>query len=133
MLGVELFLPGQEVFNRHRGESRELRPFENLFLFNVLLLLILYGFSIDQILMDPEASLLHNVKYQWFSFVIDDDLINFFDDLVETIPSDACKGLYLVFEGRLRVGFDELKHEVNLILKLVALVGLAEDAKFIWG
>lgn len=79
--------------------------------------------------MDPITSLLNNIKDDWFLMAVVDDFIDLLRDVIEAISSDAGDWLELVLEGREGVLLGVLEHEANLVLELVAPVGLAQNGE----
>jgi hypothetical protein len=129
VLEVELLLPGQEVLRSDRGESCELGPLEYLYLFGNDFFLLFGGLTLDQVLVNPVPGLLDDVEYDWFLLTVEDDLIDFLGDGVDVVASDAGNGLNLVLERREGVLLGVFEHDVDLVLELVAAVGLAEDGE----
>lgn len=80
--------------------------------------------------MDPVAGLLNNIKDDWFLMAVVDDVVYLLRDVIQVVASDAGDRLELVLEGREGVLLGVLEHETDLVLELVAPVGLAEDGEF---
>lgn len=83
--------------------------------------------------MDPVPSLLDNVEHYRLLSAAADDLLDLFDDVVGVVTSDACDWLDFVLDRCVGILFGVLKHEIDLILMLLAFVGFAHNVKFIRG
>lgn len=131
MLQIELLLPGQEVLGRDGREGCELRPLEDFYDFGDDCLFLLKGLAVNEVFMYPVPGFLYNIEDDGFVLTVDDDIIDFFGDVVDVIAGDAGDRLDFVLDGRERVLLGVLEHNANLVLKGIALVGLAEHGEFV--
>ena len=81
--------------------------------------------------MDPVAGFLDDVEDDGRVVAGEYDIIYFFDDVVDILSGDACDWFYLVLDGGEGVLLVILEHEVDLVVELVALVGLAKDVELV--
>lgn len=81
--------------------------------------------------MNPVSCFFYDIKNNRFLATVVDNLFDFSNDVISVIASDACDGLYLILDGRIGILFGVLKHEIDLILMLFALIRFAGDIKFI--
>lgn len=133
MPGVKLPLPGQEVLDSDWGEGCELGPFEYGFFPDDLLFLDFDGPALNQVLMDPVPGFLDDVEDDWLFVAVEDDVLDLLGDVVDVVPGDAGDGFDFVLDGGEGVFLGELKHEVDLVLHLVADVGLAQHVELVRG
>ena len=76
--------------------------------------------------MNPISGFFNYVKDDGSVLTFADDFINFLGNMVDIVPGDPCDGLYLEFEGSEGIFLREFKHEVDLVLHGIALVGFAK-------
>jgi hypothetical protein len=81
--------------------------------------------------MNPISSLLDYIKHHWFFLTVEQDVIDFLDNMVDVVPSEARNGLDLVLQGCGGVVFGELEHEIDLVFGLYAFVWFAEDVELV--
>ena len=81
--------------------------------------------------MDPISGLLNNVKDNRLLLAGADDLLYFFNNVVNVVPSNAGDGFELIFKRSKRVLFGILEHEVDLVLHRVALERFAQDIELV--
>ena len=76
--------------------------------------------------MNPISGFFNYVKDDGFMLTFAYDFVNFLSNVVDVIPSDPCDGLYFEFEGSEWIFLREFKHEIDLVLHGIALVGFAK-------
>ena len=81
--------------------------------------------------MYPASCFFDDIKDYRFLLAVQQYLIYFFDDMVDIVSGDSCDGFDFVLEGGDGVLFGEFKHDVDLVLGLVAFVGFAEDVELV--
>ena len=79
--------------------------------------------------MNPGSSFFNNIIDDGSISVVIYDVLYFVRDCNEVISGDSCKRLDFVFERPFGIILGELKHDVDLVLKLIANIGFAEYAK----
>jgi hypothetical protein len=126
---IEVFFPGQEVFGGDGGKCCEFGSLENFNFFCDDFFLLFVSLSFDEVLVDPVPGLFHYVKNDGFLLTVDDDIIDLFGDRVDIVAGDAGNRLQFVLDGREGVLLGVLEHETDLVLELVAAVGLAQDGE----
>jgi len=128
---IKFFFPGQEIFNCNRGKGSKFRSLKYFYLFGNIDLLYFIGPAFDQKFVDPISGLLNNVKDNRLLLAGADDLLYFFNNVVNVVPSNAGDGFELIFKRSKRVLFGILEHEVDLVLHRVALERFAQDIELV--
>jgi len=131
MLCVKLFFPRVEILHCDRSESCKFRSFEYFFDFGYLCFLSLVGSAFDQVLMNPVSGFLNDIKNDRFLLAILDDLINYFDDMIDVVSGKSCNRLDFITKGIGWIFFGKLKHDIDLILQLVTFVRFTQDIEFV--
>jgi len=126
MFQIKFFFPNCKIFNSNWSECRELWSFEYFYLFSSLNFLFFSCFSFNKILMNPISSFLYNIKDNRLMMTVENKIINFLGNSIDVIPSDPRNRLDFILQSSEWVLLGVFEHNVDLILELISLVGLAK-------
>lgn len=123
---IEFFFPSHKCLRCNRGERGKFRSFEYFItLLDNKFIISNKSFSLNKIFMYPISSLFHYIVNDRFVVAVDNDIVNLLSDVIDIISGKPSDGLDLVFERGEWILFWVLKHNADLILKLIALVWFA--------
>jgi hypothetical protein len=75
--------------------------------------------------MNPISCFLNDVENNRLLLTILNNLINDFYYVIYVVSGESCYGLDLVSERSVGIVFGELKHDIDLVLQLIAFVRFA--------
>ena len=83
--------------------------------------------------MNPIPCLLDNIKNNWFLLTIVYNFVNNFDNVIDIVPSQPSYRLDLISQRGSWIFLSEFKHDIDLVLKLIAFVWFAQNIEFVGG